>query len=185
MGDFNTSQVDRVRLNRISGTPSTPPAGTMDLWIDDDDALLKTINESGTIDAVDSGGGGGGGGSVDSDVVVPATDTNVTTSNVDICSDSLTAGTYIIHGLLSGTKTTTGTVLAVIWDGTTGYGTGFASLTGGENGQVHVIARAVLGSTTTVKLTGVCDAGSFNAVKVQGTIATGTPATQMIWEKVA
>lgn len=61
MGDIVTTPIDRLRLNRITGTPTTPPADTVDIWIDDDDGLLYTINESGTIDPVDSGGGGGSG----------------------------------------------------------------------------------------------------------------------------
>lgn len=121
-----------------------------------------------------------------SGVAAPVGDVNITPAgnNIDIASVSLVAGTYILIGTIAGTKTTTGTLLGILWDGTTGYQTSFISITTATNAALTLVAIVTLGSTITVKLSGRCDAGSFNAVSVNSTMANNTPVTRLWYARI-
>lgn len=124
--------------------------------------------------------GGGGGGSVTAAttfLTAPVTQTNADTY-YDGPSASFAAGTWLFSGNIEVKVTgVTGWQTAKLWDGTTSYAASECFI--GDAGEAHSLSftnvSVVLGSTTTIKISAACTAGSSagSILDTPGNNATG------------
>ena len=136
-------------------------------------------------------GPAGSSGVVSSGTFALGADTNITSNDTEkvAISQSFTAGTYefnadvfVVNGGAGACE-----VIAVLWDGTTAYKSAETSMIGSGSAHLHLSARVVLGSTTTVKLSVYLhNSGSGGTLKkLVLTNGQGGPATALDYAQYA
>lgn len=164
-------------LSGLSDVDLTSPA--------DLDVLTYDSGSSKWINAPASGGGGildQQSAHLSSDVSMPAQDTNY-----DGPSLSLAAGTWLLWARATFLKTSNnGNMYMVIWDGTNTFGAGMNTGFAVSYGQISAFGIAVLGGTTTVKITARQNSADATMVKnLEALDATTGYATELLAIQIA
>ena len=165
------------------GSTATPAAGRVTVYAKAN-GLLYSKDDAG-FETLMSGVGSG----VTAQENFLTSDVTMTSANTfyDGPSLSLAAGTYVLMGVITILTTATGHGTAKLWDGTTVYGSvpeHFGSTAGGQV-AIPVVGYAVLGGTTTLKISAAMSSAGNTLKRTGAANGTTNKASHLVAVKIA